>query len=330
MAKMSFRLLVSWSLAFSVLAQAAGHQVVAFNFDWDDNIVFMPTKVYVFDRASGEQKGVSTADFAEVRHRVYGTKGEPPHEKNTTWRGVDWGRYELRGDDATGSFREFRDLNGENRFLSDVRRMIRRARTTAWQAPSFKDFQTSLSSPDAAKWSAVITARSHDPEKMLEGVRYLQQRGYVRHLPEVGHLYAVANPRFQGSSASPSEAKAKIMMQLLDQVDREPLQADMPAVLDRDGSASKVLHLWGFSDDDFGNYETAARLLSAEVKKGRWPNVKITLFYSGTRHDGVSPHAKVIKSDGSLRARTATEETEPERVLRAASAPLPRAAGGSR
>ena len=38
-------------------------------FDWDDNIVHMPTKILVKDE-SGNEVGMSTDDFAEFRHQI--------------------------------------------------------------------------------------------------------------------------------------------------------------------------------------------------------------------------------------------------------------------
>src|SRR4051795_1463415 len=99
-------LLLALLSACSTGTKRVSHQVVAFDFDWDDNIVYMPTKNYVYDRVTGKERGVSTADFAEVRHRVHGPNDEAPAVaatgESTLWRGVDWGKYKLRADDRTG------------------------------------------------------------------------------------------------------------------------------------------------------------------------------------------------------------------------------------
>ncbi len=44
-------------------------------FDWDDNIVHMPTKIIVKDE-DGDEVGMSTDDFAEHRHHI----GKEPFE----------------------------------------------------------------------------------------------------------------------------------------------------------------------------------------------------------------------------------------------------------
>ena len=38
-------------------------------FDWDDNIMIMPTQIILIDK-NGEEVGMSTEDFAEHRHQI--------------------------------------------------------------------------------------------------------------------------------------------------------------------------------------------------------------------------------------------------------------------
>ena len=44
-------------------------------FDWDDNLMFMPTKIYLKDD-KGKSVGMSTEDFAEYRTEI----GKEPFE----------------------------------------------------------------------------------------------------------------------------------------------------------------------------------------------------------------------------------------------------------
>jgi len=46
-------------------------------FDWDDNIVHMPTKI-ILKTKEGDEVGMSTDDFAEYRHKI----GKEPFEYN--------------------------------------------------------------------------------------------------------------------------------------------------------------------------------------------------------------------------------------------------------
>jgi hypothetical protein len=53
----------------------------------------------------------------------------------------------------------------------------------------------------------------------------------------------------------------------------------MARVWNRQGTGREALLTWGFSDDDWGNY-SAAKTYLTEVA-ARWPDVKITLFFTG-------------------------------------------------
>jgi nucleoside 2-deoxyribosyltransferase len=291
----------------------AHEQVVALSFDWDDNVAYMPTKIYLYDRKSGQEHGVSTADFAEIRHRVYGFSGATPELKNTQWHGVDWGKYELRGPDESGSFREFRDKGDQNRFRDGIAEILALRPSHAWQGPSWDQFVLSLSQPESAHWTSIITARGQEAEKIAEGLKFLQREaGLLKELPETDHIYAVSSSKYQGKASSPSKMKAQIMKEILDVINDVPFGPHVIPVLDRDGKNKAVLHLWGFSDDDYGNFLEAVKELSTEAM--RWPKVKITLFYTGTRHDGVSPHAVVVQ-DGKVRPQRKEEEDEAQRIL---------------
>jgi hypothetical protein len=73
-------------------------------FDWDDNLMYMPTKIYLKDE-DGNSVGMSTEDFAEYRSEV----GKEPFEyEGHTIVGFD--------DDA---FRDFK-VTGDKKFLVDA------------------------------------------------------------------------------------------------------------------------------------------------------------------------------------------------------------------
>ena len=71
----------------------------------------------------------------------------------------------------------------------------------------------------------------------------------------------------------------------------------------------KKLHLWGFSDNDFENISKALSVLSPEVATGRWPHIKIVLFYTGLNNLVQRPGAFVIQSDGTLHPTNFNEAT---------------------
>ena len=112
-------------------------------FDWDDNIVHMPTKIIVKDD-SGNEVGMSTDDFAEYRHMI----GKEPFDyKGSTI--VDY---------ADEPFRNFRS-GGDKDFLVDSMK--------AKVGPAFDDFRESINNGSIF---AIITARGHNPNTIKEAI----------------------------------------------------------------------------------------------------------------------------------------------------------------
>ena len=112
-------------------------------FDWDDNIVHMPTKIIVKDE-NGDEVGMSTDDFAEHRHQI----GKEP--------------FEYKGNTIVGygekPFRNFK-TEGDKDFLVDAMR--------AKTGPAFDDFREAINNGSIF---AIITARGHNPNTLKEAV----------------------------------------------------------------------------------------------------------------------------------------------------------------
>ena len=112
-------------------------------FDWDDNIVHMPTKIIVKDD-NGEEVGMSTDDFAEHRHQI----GKEPFD----YKGSSIVGY------AENPFRNFR-TEGDKDFLIDAMR--------AKEGPAFDDFREAINNGSIF---SIITARGHNPNTLKEAV----------------------------------------------------------------------------------------------------------------------------------------------------------------
>ena len=112
-------------------------------FDWDDNIVHMPTKIMVKSE-DGDEVGMSTDDFAEHRHHL----GKEPFEyKGETIVGF-----------AEDPFRNFRTA-GDKDFLIDAMR--------AKEGPAFDDFREAINNGSVF---SIITARGHNPNTLKQAV----------------------------------------------------------------------------------------------------------------------------------------------------------------
>jgi hypothetical protein len=112
-------------------------------FDWDDNIVHMPTKIVLKDK-NGKEVGMSTEDFAEFRHEV-GKKD------------FDYNGHTIVGY-AENPFRNFR-TEGDKDFLIDAMK--------AKVGPAFSDFKEAVNNGSIF---SIITARGHNPQTLKEAV----------------------------------------------------------------------------------------------------------------------------------------------------------------
>jgi len=112
-------------------------------FDWDDNIVHMPTKI-ILKNEEGDEVPMSTDDFAEYRHDV----GKNPFK----YKG------EIIVGFADSPFRNFR-TEGDKDFLIDAMR--------ARLGPAFDDFREAINNGSIF---SIITARGHNPNTLKQAV----------------------------------------------------------------------------------------------------------------------------------------------------------------
>jgi len=119
-------------------------------FDWDDNILHMPTTILMEQKVGNKWLPVeiSTAEFATVRN--------------------DKENYRLRDNNPELAFSGFRDTGsrGQKAFIEDVKKAV----NEKLYAPSWDAFIKTLS--EGAIF-AIITARGHEPEIIREGVEYI-------------------------------------------------------------------------------------------------------------------------------------------------------------
>ena len=279
-------------------------QGMGWNFDFDDNIASMDTKIVVFERETNRERSLSTTEFAEVREQI-GKSGE-------------FANYEIRNEDGpSNSFRNFRDADDPGVFWRDLSRAMD---SSQWKGPSWAAFQRAMSSPETARWSTIITARGHYPNTIHAALRRLVDQGYLENVPPRENIFPVSLPGlasgFGGGAASPSAAKVVVMEKYLDRLQAAPFGPSAQPVIPPDGGRGRrFMHLWGFSDDDFGTFKKTVSELGDQVRQGRWPDVKITVFFTGIGHPEADPHAVVIASDGSTRPRLPAEAREVDRAL---------------
>jgi hypothetical protein len=251
-------------------------------FDWDDNIAFMPTDVYIYDKLTGAERVITTQVYAEIRDDLKNGSGK-------------WGRFEVRRGNGTGTFRRFEKGVGTNYFLEDLKKMVEGPEFEKRKGPVWHDMIEALSTDYSARQFFILTARSNPPEEIYEGFKYLLAKGIIKYLPPLENLYSAANP------ANPSAAKADKFAMHLYRQSMAQVHHTAPEVLGRDGNQDERTHLVGYSDDDWGNFEAILNVSVAGIKAGKWSNVKITLKYTGRDPRGKNMRSVVIKSDATLR-----------------------------
>jgi hypothetical protein len=127
-------------------------------FDWDDNILVMPSIIHVDHLINGEWTPVdlTTAEFAEIRTEIARhTKGE-----QTEWK--------LRNDSYSDTYCEFRDYGkrGKTAFVDDT---IKAIRTNSFGPVWDKFIQCMIN----GHVFMIITARGHEPDTIRLTINWI-------------------------------------------------------------------------------------------------------------------------------------------------------------
>jgi hypothetical protein len=252
-------------------------------FDWDDNILNMPTVIHMDKLVDGDwvPTDVSTSEFAEVR----GDKDN--------WR--------LLNDNPDEAFSEFRDFGprGIEAFLQDVKSAISQGKF----GPAWDDFIECLTSGSIF---SIITARGHEPEAIRLGIEWIidniltedevyemynnllkfeymfergeeydkilrgkpSQNGLVKKYLDHCDLVGVSSPSRGGSPSNPEKAKEDALMEF---------KAKINQFASNIGVKAKV----GFSDDDLKNVKHVEDLID-NLHHEQFPNI-IHYVVKGTK-----------------------------------------------
>jgi hypothetical protein len=227
-------------------------------FDWDDNIVTMPTKIILKDE-DGDEVGMSTQDFAEYRTEV----GKEP--------------FEYQGHTIVGfaelPFRNF-TVTGDKDFIIDA--------MLAKTGPAWPDFVEAINNGSIF---AIVTARGHTPSVLKEAcynliisdhngissdelVRNLEKYrdlagmdentskiDMIKEYLDLCKFYPVSYG--EGSATSPEEGKIKAMEGFVSFIKEKSREIGKKAFFKNDISNNFTPEpTVGFSDDDVRNVET--------------------------------------------------------------------------
>ena len=227
-------------------------------FDWDDNIVSMPTNI-ILKNEDGDEVGMGTEDFAEYRTKI----GKDPFK----YKG------EVIVNFAEDPFRNF-GTKGDKQFLIDAMK--------AKEAPAFSDFKESINNGSIF---SIITARGHSPKTLRTGVYNYITTGFggidkkqllknlkkfrdftdqedmsdkdlIENYLDLCKFYPVSYQNEQGAK-NPEEAKVMAMDEFVSYIKELSSELNKKAFLKKD-IGNKFLPTEpsiGFSDDDIRNVE---------------------------------------------------------------------------
>lgn len=224
-------------------------------FDWDDNIMFMPTKIVVKDE-DGQEVGMSTEDFAHNRMKI----GKEDFEYNG---------HKIVGY-AENPFRYFRE-EGDKRFIIDS--------MLAKKGPAWGDFVEAVNNGSIF---AIITARGHNPDVLKEAVYNLiisnnggidsnellknlekyrdlggedgkSKKDIIKEYLDLCRFHPVTYGD-EGGAASPEQLKVKALEEFVSYVKEISAYINKKAYLKNDVK-NLFLPQIGFSDDDIRNVE---------------------------------------------------------------------------
>lgn len=238
-------------------------------FDWDDNIMEMPTKIILLDE-DGKEVGMSTEDFAHYRSKVGVEPFEYEDKKIVAF--------------APNAFRYF-SVEGDKNFV--VESMI------AKLGPAWNDFVEAL---NGGSIFAIITARGHTPYVLKEACynllisnhKGLDVKECVKNLRKFRDLVGEETPRNmdivreyldlckfypvsfgQGSAAKPEELKNKALREFINYIKGMSQEIGKKAYLKNLVSNNFVIEpKLGMSDDDLKNLQAIKREFKKELGGG--------------------------------------------------------------
>jgi len=223
-------------------------------FDWDDNIMVMPTKIILKDE-DGNDVGMSTEDFAEYRTEI----GNEPFE----YEGHKIVGY------ADEPFRFFR-TSGDKQFIIDS--------LLAKPGPAWPDFVEAI---NGGSIFSIVTARGHDPNTIKESIYNLiisnhngidskqliknlekyrditgeksgNKKDIIKEYLNLCRFYPVTFG--EGSAINPEDGKIKALSEFVRYVKRVSNKLNKKAYL-KNKITNRFLPTIGFSDDDLRNVE---------------------------------------------------------------------------
>lgn len=206
-------------------------------FDFDDNVAFLTTPMFLFHKETGAEIEISSREFAQFSASI--------------GKGGVYADYVLEANASTGSFRCFRDkdismlgrlLGRKQMFVKDLGVALGLP-DVQWKGPSWSCFYHAVFN---GRPLALITARGHHPRTIEQGISLWVKEGHLPIEPNYLAIYPVSHPDVKRSLALPDSDSIPHLKQ-------KALRASVRRALEVYGDNPH--HRFGMSDDDPRNIE---------------------------------------------------------------------------
>lgn len=223
-------------------------------FDFDDNVAFLSTPIIIFDKKTNLELSLTSGEFAEENRHI-GISGK-------------YKDYYLDFNDASGSFRHFRDkeLNPievkegkKQQFVVDILKALKELDSN-WKAPSWEFFYHATFNQ---RPMSLITARGHHPSTIIDGVNTMVEAGHLPFTPNFHSIYPVSNPEVRLDLGDIH------LKQSVAELKRYAIRKSVEKAIIEYGYSP--FHRFGMSDDDIKNVE----LITEEMRelKSKYPDM---------------------------------------------------------
>lgn len=238
----------------------------AYSFDWDDNILIMPTRIHLEYNLNNSgiwaPISVSTEQFRSVRHKL-------------------GGEFRYPNNDISQAFKDFRDHDA---FIEDTKKALSYNRL----GPSFQKFREALISGSDF---SIITARSNPPQAIKEGIKviinnalsYTERKEMEKNLGGLSideylnlqDYHPVSSQEFAElfgldiSGTNPEEGKKIAFKSFVERVVEQISKI-------KDNEDFEGISV-GFSDDDEGNVGVVEDLIRDELKS-LYPDINFIVY----------------------------------------------------
>ena len=233
-------------------------------FDFDDNIAFLTTPLILFHKETGEELRVGSGEYAKI-HPHIGQAG--PYKD-----------YEVRFNDETGTYRNFRDLQ-----ISDIEKLEGKKQIfvqdlaevlgfpdVQWKGPSWQCFYHATFN---RRPISVITARGHHPETLKEGIQLFVERQFLPYEPNYLSLFPVNHKPTRHILGDTDLTMGAAELK------QKAIRASVEKALEVYGHSPH--HRFGMSDDDPKNIQ----LIAEEMTRLKTDYPQMSFFLIST-HDG--------------------------------------------